>query len=53
VTNPLVDHLMVSQDHMLLGHMMVKGKRGHVIGQVIESPDISQGHVLRGLDLFL
>jgi hypothetical protein len=37
---------MVSQDHMLLNHMMFEEQRGHVIDQVIESPDVSQGHVL-------
>jgi hypothetical protein len=38
---------------VLLGHVMFEGQRGHMIGQVIESPDISQGHVLRGLGLSL
>jgi hypothetical protein len=38
---------------MLLGHMMFERQRDHVIDQVTQSPDVSQGHVLRGLDLSL
>jgi hypothetical protein len=34
VTNPLVDHLMVSQDHMLFDHVMFEGLGDHMIGQV-------------------
>jgi hypothetical protein len=37
---------MVSQDYVLLNHMMFEEQRGHVIDQVIESPDISQGYML-------
>jgi hypothetical protein len=34
VTNSLIDHLMVSQDHVLLGHVMFKRQGDHVINQV-------------------
>jgi hypothetical protein len=43
--------MMVSQGYVLLSHVMFKGQRGHMIGQVTKSPDISQGHVLEGLRL--
>jgi hypothetical protein len=34
VTNPLVDHLMASHDHVLTDHVILERQRGHVMGQV-------------------
>jgi hypothetical protein len=53
MTNPLVDHLMVSQDYMLFDHMTFKSQRGQMTGQVTWSPDISQDHMFGDLFLWL
>ena len=45
LTNLLIGHLSSSQDHMLLDHVIPKVPVSHVVGHVLLSRAVSQGHM--------
>jgi len=47
MTNPLVGHVILSQDHVLVYHVISKVSRCHVIEHVTGYVIVSQGHVVR------
>jgi len=46
MTNPLVGHVMLSQDHVLVYHVILMLLRCHVIEHVTGQVIVSQGHVV-------
>jgi len=48
MTNPLVGHVILSQGHMLVYHVIQKLSRCHVIDHVTGHVMVSQGHVVKG-----
>ena len=46
MTNPLVGHVILSQDHVLVYHVIPKLLRCHVIEHVTGQVTVSQGHVV-------
>jgi len=47
MTNPLVGHVILSQGHMLIYHMIPKLLRCHMIEHVTGHVMVSQGHVVK------
>ena len=47
MTNPLVGHVILSQGHVLVYHMIPKLSRCHMIEHVIDHMMVSQGHVVK------
>jgi len=47
MTNPLVGHVILSQDHILVYHVILKLARCHMIEHVTDHVMVSQGHVVR------
>ena len=45
--NTLVGHMILSQDHMLVYHVISKVSRCHVIEHVTGHMMVSQGHMVR------
>ena len=46
MTNPLVGHVMLSQDHVLVYHVISMLLRCHMIEHVIGQVIVSQGHMV-------
>jgi len=46
MTNPLVGHMILSQDHVLVYHMISKLSRCHVIEHMTDHVMVSQGHMV-------
>jgi len=46
MTNPLVGHVILSQDHVLVYHMIPELSRCYVIEHVTGQVIVSQGHVV-------
>ena len=46
MTNPLVGHLILSQDHVLVYHVIPKLSKCHVIEHMTGHVIVSQGHVV-------
>ena len=46
MTNPLVGHVILSQDHVLVYHMISKVLRCHVIEHMTGHVMVSQGHMV-------
>ena len=46
MTNPLVGHVILPQDHVLLYHVIPQLLRCHVIEHVTGQVIVSQGHVV-------
>ena len=46
MTNPLVGHVILSQGHVLVYHVIPKLSRCHVIEHVTGHMMVSQGHVV-------
>jgi len=46
MTNPLVGHVILSQDHVLVYHVISKLSTCHVIKHVTGQVILSQGHVV-------
>jgi len=46
MTNPLVGHMILSQGHMFVYHVISKLSRCHVIEHVTGLVIVSQGHVV-------
>jgi len=47
MTNPLVGHPILSQDHVLVYHVIPKLSRYHVIEHMTDQVMVSQGHVVK------
>jgi len=47
MTNPLVGYVILSQDHVLVYHVISKVSRCHVIEHMTGHVMVSQGHVVR------
>jgi len=46
ITNPLVGHVILSQDHVFVYHVISKVVRCHVIKHVTGHVMVSQGHMV-------
>jgi len=46
MTNPLVGHVILSQGHVLVGHVMFQMSKCHVIKHVTGQVIVSQGYVV-------
>ena len=46
MTNLLVGHMILSQDHVFVYHMIPKLARCHVIEHMTDQVIVSQGHVV-------
>jgi len=46
MTNPLVGHVILSQDHVLIYHVIPKLSRCHMIEHMTDYVIVSQGHVV-------
>jgi len=46
MTNPLVGHIILSQDHVLVYHVISKLSKCHMIEHVTGYVMVSQGHVV-------
>jgi len=46
MTNPLVGHVILSQGHVLVGHMMFQMSKCHVIKHMTGQVIVSQGYVV-------
>jgi len=47
MTNPLVGHMILSQGHMLIYHVIPKLLRCHMIEHMTGHVMVSQGHMVR------
>jgi len=47
MTNPLVGYVILSQDHVLVYHVISKLSKCHVIEHVTGHVMVSQGHMVR------
>jgi len=48
MTNPLVGHVILSQDHMLLSHVIQEVLECHMIEHMTGQVIVFQGHVVEG-----
>jgi len=48
MTNPLVGHVILSQGHVLISHVIPKVLECHVIKHVTGQVITSQGHMVKG-----